>query len=82
VLDHLNLHLLGRAIARVHANHRRGPKALGKEHLESRPIAELQHVDLESYLKFVLFGERGAASGYHMDVLNGTYVPAVSGVKL
>jgi hypothetical protein len=82
VLDNLNFHLLGRAIARVHANHHRGLKALGKEHLESRPISELQHVDLQSCLKFVLFGERGAASGYHMDVLNGTYVLAVSGFKL
>jgi hypothetical protein len=82
VLDDLNFHLLGRAIARVHANHHRGLKALGKEHLESRPISELQHVDLQSCLKFVLFGERGAASGYHIDVLNGTYVLAVSGFKL
>lgn len=82
VLDYLNLDLLGRAIARVHANHQRGLKALGKERLKSHPISELQQVDLESCLKFVLFGERGAASGYHMDVLNGTYVLAVSGFKL
>ncbi|KAI0570192.1 hypothetical protein Alg130_11324 [Pyrenophora tritici-repentis] len=82
VLDDLNFHLLGRAVARVRANHHRGLRALGKEHLTSRPTSELQHVDLESCLRFVLFGERGAASGYHMDVLNGTYISAVSGFKL
>jgi hypothetical protein len=82
ILDDLKFRLLGRAVTRVYANHHRGLRALGKEHLKSRPISELQHVDLESCLKFVLFGERGVASGYHMDVLNGTYVLAVSGFKL
>jgi hypothetical protein len=82
VLDDLKFHLLGRAIARIHANHQRGLRALGKEHLKSHPISGLQHADLQSCLKFVLFGERGAASGYHMDVLNGTYVLAVSGFEL
>jgi hypothetical protein len=74
--------LLGRTIARVHAVHDRGLRALGKEHLESRLIDELKHVNLELCLRFVLFGERGAASGCYMDVLNGTHLLAVSGFKL
>ena len=82
MLDHLNFHLLGRAVARVHANYHHGSRALGKEYLTSRLISELQHVDLESCLRFVLFSERGAASSYHVDVLNRTYVLAVSGFKL
>lgn len=82
VLNNLNFHLLGRAVARAHTSHYRGLRALGKEHLTSRPISELQHVDLESCLRFVLFGERGAASSYYIDVLNRTYVLAVSGFKL
>jgi hypothetical protein len=79
ILDNLELRLLGRAVSRIYANHHHG---LGKEHVEHRPVSELQHVDLESCLKFVLFGERGVASGYHMDVLNGTYIMAVYGFKL
>ncbi|KAK7177461.1 hypothetical protein PSPO01_16489 [Paraphaeosphaeria sporulosa] len=39
-------------------------------------------VDLEACLKFLLYGERGSFSGYHMDVLNGTWVQCKTGLKL
>ncbi|KAK7178567.1 hypothetical protein PSPO01_15384 [Paraphaeosphaeria sporulosa] len=39
-------------------------------------------VDLETSLKFLLYGERGSVSGYHMDVLNGTWVQCKTGLKL
>jgi hypothetical protein len=66
----------------VNAQNASKRKALGKEHFKANRVSKLQQVDVESCLRFVLYGERGAASGYHTDVLNGTYVVALSGFKL
>jgi len=82
LLDDLNLRLLHRAVKRIDAHHQPGSRDLGKEHVKRRSTSELQHVDLESCLAFLLLGERGAASGYHMDVLDGTWVQVVTGFKL
>jgi hypothetical protein len=82
VLDTLKLRLLDRTGKWARAQSYRGPGALGKEYAEHCSTSKLQHVDLESCLKFVLYGERGAASGYHMDVLNGTWIQVLSGFKL
>jgi hypothetical protein len=45
-------------------------------------VQPAQLVDLEACLKFLLYGERGSFSGYHMDVLNGTWVQCQTGLKL
>ena len=45
-------------------------------------VQPTQLVDLEACLKFLLYGERGSFSGYHMDVLNGTWVQCKTGLKL
>jgi hypothetical protein len=58
-------------------------EGIGKTTMKKKTAVEdIQHVDLESCLKSVLYGERGVISGYHADVLNGTYVVVVSGYKL
>jgi hypothetical protein len=57
-------------------------KTTMKDRKKKTTAEDIQHVDLESCLKFVLYGERGVISGYHADVLNGTYVVVVSGYKL
>ncbi|KAF2122015.1 hypothetical protein BDV96DRAFT_562796 [Lophiotrema nucula] len=38
--------------------------------------------DLEACLSFLLYGQRGSLSMWHMDILNGTWVRCVSGIKL
>jgi hypothetical protein len=40
-----------------------------------------RNIDLEACIRFVLFGERASLSLYHVDVLNGTWVQCLSGVK-
>ena len=82
VLDDLGFRLLHRTVKRTHAQDQLGSRGLGKEHTKRLTTSELQHIDLESCLEFVLLGERGAASRYHMDVLNGTWVQVVSRFKL
>jgi hypothetical protein len=39
------------------------------------------NIDLQSCRKFGLFAQRGCFSGWHVDVLNGTYVKCVAGIK-
>ena len=38
-------------------------------------------IDLQSCHEFGLFAQRGCFSGWHVDVLNGTYVKCVAGLK-
>jgi len=40
-----------------------------------------REVDLQSCLTFGLFAQRGSFSGWHVDVLNGTYVSCMAGLK-
>jgi hypothetical protein len=40
-----------------------------------------REIDLQSCLTFGLFAQRGSFSGWHVDVLNGTYVTCVAGLK-
>jgi hypothetical protein len=41
-----------------------------------------QEIDLQSCLTFGLFAQRGSFSGWHVDVLNGTYVTCIAGIKV
>ena len=40
-----------------------------------------REIDLQSCLTFGLFAQRGSFSGWHVDVLNGTYVTCIAGLK-
>jgi hypothetical protein len=84
-LDAMGMRLLGHILDMVKAQYDRDHtrEGIGKTTMKKKTAVEdIQHVDLESCLKFVLYGERGVISGYHADVLNGTYVMVVSGYKL
>jgi len=48
---------------------KRAPTVFGRE------------IDLQSCLTFGLFAQRGSFSGWHVDVLNGTYVTCIAGLK-
>ena len=48
---------------------KRAPAVFGRE------------IDLQSCLTFGLFAQRGSFSGWHVDVLNGTYVSCIAGLK-
>jgi hypothetical protein len=52
--------------------------AAGKEYNNQNE----RYADMESCLKFCIYGERGAASSWHMDILNGTWVSCITGIKL
>jgi len=51
-------------------------------HPGKESVRTAQLMDLEACLKFLLFGERGCFSSYHMDILNGTWVQCKTGLKL
>ncbi|KAF2870600.1 hypothetical protein BDV95DRAFT_462850, partial [Massariosphaeria phaeospora] len=44
-------------------------------------VTPMRTIDCEACLRFALFGERYSYSGWHMDILNGTYVTIVTGLK-
>jgi hypothetical protein len=43
--------------------------------------AKTRTIDCESCFRFVLYGERYSFSGWHMDVLNGTWLTIVTGFR-
>lgn len=45
------------------------------------PMVFGREIDLQSCLTFGLFAQRGCFSGWHVDVLNGTYVTCIAGLK-
>ncbi|KAH8698074.1 hypothetical protein GQ44DRAFT_596995, partial [Phaeosphaeriaceae sp. PMI808] len=51
-------------------------------HPGKESVRPAQLMDLEACLEFLLFGERGSFSGYHVDILNGTWVQCKTGLKL
>lgn len=59
-------------------------EAAGQENLAGKDHApqHRRHIDLESCMNFLLFGQAGTMSGWHRDILNGTVVNCLSGIKL
>jgi len=55
------------------------PSNAGKA--KRHPIIHGREIDLQSCLTFGLFAQRGSYSGWHVDVLNGTYVTCKAGLK-
>ncbi|KAF2741701.1 hypothetical protein M011DRAFT_413993 [Sporormia fimetaria CBS 119925] len=51
-------------------------------HPGKESVRPAQLIDIEACLQFLLFGERGCFSSYHMDILNGTWVQCKTGLKL
>jgi hypothetical protein len=45
------------------------------------PIIYRRAIDMQSCLTFGLYAQRGSFSGWHVDVLNGTYVTCLTGLK-
>ncbi|KAH7070843.1 hypothetical protein FB567DRAFT_554641 [Paraphoma chrysanthemicola] len=82
-VQHLGYTLLDVARLGVDANYRqryetyRPRRTAGKEQSTPNWL-----VDATACLRFCLWGERGAVSLNHLDILNGTWVTCLSGVKL
>jgi hypothetical protein len=52
-----------------------------KQGVSGQKESETRISDLESCLRFTLYGERGAFSDWHIDVLGGTWVTPITGGK-
>jgi len=57
----------------------RGAVLAGKKVLSASAVRD---TSIEGCLKFMIAGQRGVFSGPHLDILNGTYIKCLSGLKI
>ena len=82
ILQDLCGRLEGRLRRRGARTAKRAPAKAGNVGKKSyKRVARARDVDVEECLRFVLAGKLGTFSGNHVDLLNGTWVRCLSGLK-